>query len=181
MRSPRLALLSASPRFVFASLAAALVLTVAGCGGGGGGGGNKPVPTADVVDKYIGSWLAPCDATGANTSETDLLTLTKTSATTVSFTDTRTTYATNNCTGAGTTQPKETGTATWVGTKTTTDKGQTVDKIDISINGVAQTEHQIVTIGSDGKFYSGLDPSDGGTVDANGYPNTLQATGSTKQ
>ena len=36
-------------------------------------------------------------------------------------------------------------------------------------------------IGADGKFYSGVQASDGGAVDANGYPTTLQATGSTKQ
>jgi hypothetical protein len=169
--------LSTSPRLVLASFAAGLVLAVAGCGGGGGGGSN-PTPTpADVVDKYIGSWLSSCDVTGPDTSETELLTLKKKTATSVSFTDTNTNYATNNCSGAGTAQPAETGTATWNGTKTTT-AGQTVDKIDIAIDGMAGTQKQIVMIGSDGKFYTG---DENGTVDASGYPNTLQATGSTKQ
>lgn len=209
MRTIRLAVLSCIPRFALAALAAAaLLVPLAGCGGGDGGGGgtgSNPLGSgsssgsgsgsgtgsggsgsgggtttqAAVVDKYIGTWVSTCDNTGPGSSRRESLTLKKASATSVTFTDTQTNYASGDCSGNSTGTQTNTGTANWVGTKTAS--GQTVDEIDIAQDGKAGLMKQIVVIEADGKFYSGVQASDGGTVDANGYPNTLQPTGSTRQ
>lgn len=196
------------PRCVLAALAAAMLLTLAGCGGGGDGtastgtstgaglgtsagtgsgtgtgtggtgtGSGTTTTTADVVDKYVGTWVQ-CKANGSTSSSSDSLTITKSTATTVSFSDTHKDFATTNCSGTAGGTSSQAGTATWVGTKMV--GSLTVDEINIQPTG-QPLQKQIIVIESDGKLYSGVQASDGGTVDANGYPNTLESTGSTKQ
>lgn len=200
----------ASTRTKSALIGSALILVLGGCGGGGGGGtsttaagttantsgtgsgttttgsgggtgssGSGSTTTAAVVDKYVGSWLSTCNVqTSASTRE--LLTLAKTSDTTVSFTSVRTTYATLDCSGTGTVTKNETGAGTWVGTKTI--GTQTVDEVTTLQTGSTTVQKQVLVIGSDGKLYMGIQAGDpGAVIDANGYPSTLQATGDTKQ
>lgn len=205
MRTIDLAVLSCTPRFALASFVTALLLALAGCGGGGDGGtgsnssvfgtgstsgsgsgtgtgsttGTGSGTTTAVVDKYVGTWLATCDNTGPSSSQRESLTLKKATATSVTFTDTQTNYGTGDCSGSSTGTQTHTGSANWIGTKTAS--GQNVDEIEIAQDGQAGTTKQIVVIEADGKFYSGVEASDGGTVDVDGYPDTLQPTGSTKQ
>jgi hypothetical protein len=172
-------------------LAGALALAVlAACGGGGGGdgtgltsltggtdsnGSTGSTTSAAVVDKYVGTWVL-CRPTGSMGSEREDLTLVKASDTMVDFSSTNTAFATTDCSGAQTGSQTDSGTATFVGSEALgTD---TVDKIDIVQNGTPSK--QVVVIRADGKFYSGVDVSSGGPVDANGYPTTLEADGSTK-
>jgi hypothetical protein len=148
---------------------------------GGGAGGTTTTTTGGttttsaVVDKYIGTWVS-CKATGASSSEQETLVLQKASDTTVNTSSSVKSFPNTTCSGTGTAAPTDSGTATWVGTKLV--GSETVDEINI-VQG-AITIKQIVVIRSDGKLYSGVEASSGGSVDANGYPTTLEATGSTK-
>lgn len=146
----------------------------------GGGGGTTTTTggtttTSAVVDKYIGTWVS-CKATSASSSEQETLVLQKASDTTVNTSSSVKSFPTTNCSGTGTAQPTDSGTATWVGTKLV--GSETVDEINI-VQGTT-TIKQIVLIRSDGKLYSGVEAVSGGPVDANGYPTTLETTGSTK-
>jgi hypothetical protein len=108
---------------VLALMASALVA----CGGGGGGGGAAPA--ADSTDKFVGVWTENCQVRPTSSSR-NILTLTKTGATTLSFSNTNNTFnLSTNCTGP--TNPQTTtGTYTLNGQKPI--GASTVDKVDIA-------------------------------------------------
>lgn len=150
---------------------AALLLTLAACGGGGGGDGDS----LSALAKYVGTWRN-CAPAGAN-SELDTMTITKTSDTTGTFSSTWSMHAGAGCTGAATESGVESGTITWVGTKTV--GTETVDKLDVAMG--TQTEKQIAVVHADGSFHTGI-PADepGSNPDAQGYPGAIDPNGYTK-
>lgn len=90
----------------------------------------------------------------------------------VSFSYTFIDYSAANCGGSVTDSGSGSGTATLAGTKMI--DGYLVDKIDIVEDGL--TEKQVVTI-IGGQLVVGRSAADGGQVDADGYPTTLDYGG----
>jgi hypothetical protein len=161
---------------------------VASCGGGDGDpaagtststtatSATDTTATSGVVDKYVGTWIGPCVSVGASEWEREAFTITKTGDTTFTFSSVNSIYASSSCSGTPTRSDSGTGTGTMRGTKTIgTD---TVDKIDIVENG---TVHKEVVLIKDGKLYNGRAASEGGSVDSEGYPATLETNGNTRQ
>jgi hypothetical protein len=152
---------------------ATLVAALTACGGGGGGDGDDL--TAASIAKYVGTWRS-CVPAGAN-SELDLLTITKTSETTGTFSSTQTTHAGAGCTGAATDAVTESGSLTWSGTKTV--GTETVDKLDLAVG--TQTQKQIAAVHADGSFHTGIPVGEpGSNPDAEGYPGALDPNAYTK-
>lgn len=180
---------------VLRSLGTVGLVVLASCGGGSGTGttsnssggsgtgatttaaGGGGTSTSAVVDKYVGTWVGPCSSTGTSTAEIEMLALQKVTDTSMNATDTQNNYNSLNCSGGPVTTKTNTSAGTWVGSKTIA-SGETVDEINVVQNG--QTQKQIIVIKADGKLYTGLQAPDG-TVDTNGYPNTLDPKGMTKQ
>lgn len=162
--------------------ACALTLATA-CGGGGDTTAttttttatpSDTTATASAVDKYVGSWSG-CFARGTGSGR-ETLTITKTGETTGSFTFSGSAYASADCSGASTGSETGSGTATFKGTKTI--GADTVDKIDSLEASVV--EKQVLLI-KNGQLVSGVSAADGGSVDSEGYPNTLDTEPLTKQ
>jgi hypothetical protein len=160
---------------------------LASCGGGGSGGGSVDTTapasgydqtagvTAGDASRYAGTWVA-CNSTGATTSEREVVVLTATGANTVSFSDTSSVYSGVNCTGSVGSSSSKTGTLAFAGTKTVgTD---TVDKGLMTRDGVQKKNIFLVTATT---LKTGRAAEDGGTLDADGYPNTLDTNGLTRQ
>lgn len=165
--------------------ALAVLALVTACGGGGGSSDatatpstTTPTPTPVVAtdsSRYAGTW-ALCRSSGATSSERETLAFTATSATTLAFTETNTAFASLNCAGAAGTTKTNTGTASFTGTKTVgTD---TVDKVIVTQG--TQTQKQIVLVTAT-TLRTGKAAEDGGVVDADGYPTTLETNAFTKQ
>ena len=160
---------------------------LASCGGGGSGGGsvNTTVPAsgydqtpgtaAGDASRYAGTWIS-CNSTGTTTSEREVVVLTATGTNTISFSDTSSAYSGVNCTGSVGSSSSKTGTLAFAGTKTVgTD---TVDKGLMTRDGVQKKNIFLVTATT---LRSGRAAEDGGTLDADGYPNTLDTNGLTRQ
>ena len=131
-------------------------------------------PAANDATRYSGTWAA-CHPGGTD-SEGETLVITATSATTLAVTSTDTKFASTNCAGAGGATKTSTGSAAFVGTKTV--DADTVDKV-IYTEGT-QTQKQILLVTATA-LKVGRQQSDGGVLDADGYPTTLATTGLTKQ
>ena len=127
-----------------------------------------------VVDKYIGTWVACAPADGG--FERDTLALNKSGASTMVFSETRFNFPSPDCTGNGT-QVGDTATGSFLFVGTKTIGGQTVDKIDITTTGSGTRTRQVIVIASDAKLHFGLTSS----VDANGYPDSLDSVGWVRQ
>lgn len=140
-------------------------------------GSTQVIPTltgASPVDKYVGTWTA-CFTTGTS-SDRETFTISKTGTTTASITGTDNRFASTNCTGTVTSTGTQSNTATWRDTKTLgTD---TVDKIDLIEQGVLVKS---VVVIKNGQLYTGRDVRDGGSVDSEGYPTSLDSVPYTRQ
>lgn len=164
-----------------AILAGVSALTLlAACGGGGDATTatstttTTTTSTASAVDKYVGTWSG-CFAEGSG-SQRETITITKSSDAVASYSFSGSGYASADCSGAATSSDSGSGTATMVGTKTI--GSETVDKVDMA-EGSLSEKQVLAIVGS--KLVSGVTAADGGTVDADGYPNTLDTDGLTKQ
>ena len=142
-------------------------------------GSTQVTPTlagASPVDKYVGTW-SHC-VTEVTGSFRDTFTIVKTGTFTASSTGTDTIYASStNCSGTATSSKATSGfTVTWRDTKTLgTD---TVDKIDGIEQGVPVK--QVVVI-KNGQLYTGRSVRDGGSVDSEGYPTSLDSNPYSRQ
>ena len=161
--------------------ALAVLALVTACGGGGSSSDAPatPTPTPPVVatdsSRYVGTW-AQCHSTGATTSARETIVITAPSATTVAFTQTETTYASLNCAGAAAATTTSTGTGVFVGTKTV--GADTVDKVNVTQRTTTNKQILLVTATT---LKTGKGANDGGVVDADGYPTTLETVSFTKQ
>jgi hypothetical protein len=138
-------------------------LLLAACGGG------DDAPAPDAADKYVGTWVMSCAATGANSSESETVVVAKSTPTTVSATLTMSTFANATCSGAGTPS---------VNTAAVTIDGQTT----VTYNGAPQQVDQLTAVvtGPDAGTYKWLgtvvgnelviDFEDDGTPSATTYP-----------
>ena len=129
---------------------------------------------ASPVDKYVGTW-SQCfnEATG---SARDTFTLSKTGTFTASAPGTDTIYASPNCSGTATTKATSGTTVTFQGTKTL--GTETVDKVDLIQQGVFVKS---VVVIKNGQLYVGRTFRDGGSVDSEGYPTSLEPIPYTRQ
>lgn len=169
-------------QYLIVGVAALALLT--GCGGGGDGSGTAgtttttttttTTSTASAVDKYVGTWSGCFAGVGGSFKET--ITITKSSDTVASYSFIGAEYASADCSGTSTGGDSGSGTATMVGTKTI--GSETVDKVDMVESSLS--EKQVLAIVG-AELVSGVAAADGGTVDADGYPNTLNGDGLTKQ
>lgn len=144
------------------TLALAALLTA--CGGGG---------DSDFAgDKYIGTW-AMCRQTGTAQWEKETLTITAgTTPNTLAFTSSTAAYFNAQCTGAFGTPQLESGTiGSFNGTKTI--GFDTVDQVFIGNGGLGEKQVLVIRTTNPLTLFTGRSASDGGTLDANGYPTTL--------
>lgn len=171
-----------SPMRKMISLAPSLALAVllGACGGGGGGTGSGTTGlgtvTAGDASRYVGTWSS-CSSTGTSTSERDTVVITATGASTLAFTDSQTSFSAAGCTGTAGTPTSSTGTVVFTGT-TKTVGSSTVDKATITQGTSVNKQIFLVTATT---LNTGRQAGDGGTVDADGYPNTLDSQVLTKQ
>jgi hypothetical protein len=79
----------------------AMTATLAACGGGGGSTAANPNPpvTADVVDKYVGTWVACYPNAAGTRSSKDTIVITKSSATSMVVDAKGDDFANASCTG----------------------------------------------------------------------------------
>ena len=165
-----------------------VAVALASCGGGDSPAATTTATTtpttttpasvalaATDATRYSGNW-AVCRGTGAATSARETIAITATSATTLAFTDTETLFAALNCTGAAGTTKTSTGTVAFNGTKTV--GADTVDKVIVTQG--TQTQKQILLVTAT-TLKTGKGGSDGGPIDADGYPTTFDGTPFTKQ
>ena len=160
----------------------AVVVFLASCGGGS----NDPAPTASTTPtppaatalKYAGTWVG-CFPNGTASARNTLV-LTQSTTASISATQTDTNYAAASCAGAAGTTTTNSSTGTVDGTKTIgTD---TVDKVTITQSGrPAQKQVLLVKGTAPVMLFVGKQAADGGAVDAEGYPATLETLGLTKQ
>jgi hypothetical protein len=172
------------------SAVSALAL-LASCGGGGDGSTapsttatTAPTTTtststststsADVADKYVGTWVG-CSAAGSGSQqETDVIS--KQNATTIGATVSNVSFAAPGCSGPAGTTKNQIGTAVFVGTKTI--GTSTVDEV-IFTSGANVQKNVVLATATTLTF--GVQAQSGGTVDADGYPTTLDSGSLTKQ
>lgn len=146
---------------VFPGLALAALLTACG-------GGDDDPPFA--ADKYVGTW-SMCTSTGATTSEKETLILVRgTAINTLDFTSSTTAHFAAGCTGFFGTPQTQTGTVTFNGTKVI--GNETVDRVFIG-GGLGEKQVLVVRATSPQTMTTGRSSSEGGTLDADGYPTTL--------
>lgn len=156
-------------RSYFACMALVAAAALTACGGGGGDDGGSNDPRADAIDKYVGTWSNCFADSGVSARLT--ATFTKTSATVGNYTLTAVGYPSTNCTGtspAGASST-DTGTAALQGTKAI--GAETVDRI--LFTSPTQGQDKQVAVIRNQQLVLGLSADDGGAVDAEGYPNTL--------
>ena len=131
-------------------------------------------PAANDATRYSGTW-AVCHPGGTD-SEGEILAINATSATTLAVTSTDTKFASLNCAGPAGATKTSTGTAAFVGTNIV--GADTVDKV-IYTQGT-QTQKQILLVTAT-TLKVGRQQSDGGVLDADGYPTTFDTIPLTKQ
>lgn len=129
---------------------------------------TQTFPGASPVDKYVGSWSKCSRGTGSTDSEKETVTIAKAGSTTASAANSTVHYASTNCSGAVTRSRSATLAVTFCGTKIV--GADTADKIEISEAGVVRLT---VVLVRNGGPYSGREASDGGGVDSEGYPTSL--------
>jgi len=160
---------------------------LASCGGGGDGPAattaatttTTPTPTALAAgdaSRYVGTWSV-CTSTGASTSRKETTVITATGPSSLNFTDTEINFAAAGCTGTAGAPSTSAGTVVFNGT-TKTVGTSTVDKGTTTQGTTVQKQIFLVTATT---LNSGKTVADGGTVDADGYPNSLDSGVLTKQ
>ena len=134
------------------------------------------LPEASPVDKYVGTW-SHCFTEGTGSAR-DTFTIVKTGTFTGSSTGTDTRYASSaTCSGAATSSKATSGnTITWRGTKTL--GADTVDKIELVEQGVLG---KTVVVIKNGLLFTGRDVRDGGSLDSEGYPTSLDPNSYSRQ
>ena len=159
------------------SAVSALVL-VASCGGGGDGPAATTTTTtttptttttsADVADKYVGAW-GGCSVSG-NSSERETIAFSKQNATTLGVSASNVKYAAAGCSGTPGTTTNQAGTLVLGGTATigtsTVDKGVFTTGLEVQKQVFLATATTLLL---------GRAANDGGPVDADGYPTTLDS------
>jgi hypothetical protein len=151
----------------------ALSLSVAGllasCGGDDDG---------VEIAKYLGTW-ARCSATGVATSEKETFVITEGSGDTLVVADTHIAYGAPACAGPGGIPDTTTQNISFNGTKVIgTD---TVDRVFVGLGGLGRKQVLLVKGISPVTLTTGRDSSEGGTLDSDGYPTTLESSSLTKQ
>jgi hypothetical protein len=157
-----------------------VAVLLAACGGGGASSSvddsaavaataAAATPAGVDATRYAGSW-GSCSSTGNGASETEAFVITATSTDSFAFNDTTTSYASADCSGAaGAITGSTSGTFVFSGTKILgTD---TVDE-GILTQGTNAPQKQIL-LATATTIRTGRMVQDGGTLDADGYPNTL--------
>ncbi len=145
----------------------ALAALLSACGGGG---------DSDFAgDKYIGTW-AMCTSTatgiGIPTWEKETLSITAgTTPNTLAFASSNATYFNAECTGAFGTPQLESGTVTFNGTKVI--GFDTVDRVFIASGGLGEKQVLVIRTTNPLTLLTGRSSGEGGTLDSEGYPNTL--------
>ncbi len=152
-------------RQFFACLSILSAVALTACGGGSDGGSSDP------IDKYIGSW-GNCYVSGAASAKV-VATFTKTSAATGNYSLVANGYASTNCSGAVAASSTDTGTAVLQGSKTI--GAETVDKV-IFTSRTDGPAKQVVVVRGQQQLLLGRAAVDGGPVDADGYPTTLDTS-----
>lgn len=143
------------------SLASVLVLALlAGCGGS---------DDADLA-RYIGTWATCTPGTGTAT-EKETLTLGTQSGNTLQFVSSTSIYLGPNCTGTSTILPPTTGTVAFNGSKAI--GTEVVDKVIVTHDGTSDKDVVLVRSVSALTLLTGLTANQGGAVDAEGYPVSL--------
>jgi hypothetical protein len=131
--------------------------------------GTKTISSTIVtgIDSYVGTWVACTINPGGTSSEKEVITFTKTSATTLSWVDTLTTHNGSLCAGTGSNSETDRGTLQTLGTKLA--DGLSVDKVQVTstaisttpINGASFTGKTITVISGNlfrfGDYTRGLD------------------------
>lgn len=161
----------------------AVVFFLASCGGGGDDGPapatsttTTTTPAPGDASRYVGTWSA-CVSTGASTSRKETVVITATGPSTLAFTQSETNFAAAGCAGTAGTPSTSSGTVAFTGT-TKTVGTSTVDKGTVTEGTTVQKQIFLVTATT---LNSGKSVADGGTVDADGYPNSLDSGVLTKQ
>lgn len=139
-----------------------------------GGDTSGATVTAAAIDKYVGTWIE-CYANNPGSGR-EVITISRVDATTASFSQVGTLYASSDCSGAGTADGTKTGTVVLTGT--TTIGTDTVDKGTLTEGTTTEKQVFLVTATT---LRTGVSPQDGGVLSADGYPTTLDATGLTRQ
>ena len=167
-----------------------VVALLAACGGGGDDGPATATPstttttpatttTTTAAAKYVGTWVG-CFPNGTNASSRETLVLTQQGPDSLSGATTKTNFAAASCGGAAGITKTDSSTVALAGTKTigadTVDKGILTQK-----DQPPQKQVLLVKGTAPAMLFSGKGPEDGGTVDAEGYPTTLQSLGYSKQ
>ena len=152
-------------------VAAAAVAVLSACGGGGDDAGLEPgtIGAGDAVDKYVGTWSG-CFAVGAG-SLREVIVITRSSATTGAFTWTETAHTGTTCAGAATDSDNGSGTFVMNGTKIL--GADTVDKVTVTEGSAVEKQVFLVKGAAPAMLSLGRAALDGGAVDAEGYPTTL--------
>ena len=165
---------------IYVALSMAVLALLAACGGGGdstpatavsGTTPTPPVATTDVADKYIGTWTVCVAGTAPSpgSSSRETLIFTKASATSIAYAFTQTNHTGTVCTSTPTSRFEDTGTSTFVGTKTV--GSMVVDTAkDVSSAQPTVEAKGIYAIAVTGQLRVGDDNS---AKDANGYPTAL--------
>ena len=175
---------------ILALAAAAVATMLAACGGGGGGGdadatsatatagteaaGATTSASTDIASRYAGTW-GGCFATGPASSRRETLVITQQGADTASFSFAEVNYAALDCAGTAGATSTDAGTIAFSGTKT-----MGADTVDKGIVTQADGAQKQVFLATATTLSFGREPGDGGTLDADGYPTTLDANPMTR-
>jgi len=153
---------------------------LASCGGGGDDAPAAASTTPDAtpgssaqLSSFAGTWVG-CFSEGT-TSERETLVFTQQGADTFSAVSTGAHYAGAGCTGTVTSTSSESGTVTFTGTKTI--GADTVNKFIFTASGSQPTKNVALVQGTNPVTLTfGKEVQDGGVLDAEGYPTTLEST-----
>ncbi len=147
---------------------------LAACGGGDDTSSGTPVVTADVADKYVGTW-AMCVPSGSSSYKITL-TGSKLTAISISYTYSETIHGNGTCSGAGTPDYSEAGSILYQGTKTigsdVVDKGEGTVSFENGVPITPRVEKDISLVSGTTLFFGDEDAG----LDPDGYPNALFKT-----
>jgi hypothetical protein len=165
-----------------------VAVLLAACGGGGGVDDSAAAASATAtvtatatpggVDatRYAGAW-GSCSSIGNGASEQESIVITATSASSFDFIDTTTSYAAPGCAGAAGAITKSTsGTVVFTGTKTVA-----TDTVDAGILTQGTDSRKQIFLATATTITTGRMAQDGGVLDADGYPTTLDPNGLVRQ
>ena len=146
----------------------AMTATLAACGGGGSAA-PTPVVAADVVDKYVGTWLACVPNASGARSYKDVVVITKSSATSLIADGKYEDFANASCSGTPTSAPMiSKDREDFKGTKTI--GADTVDKFEETDLLVSSPAYKQIILISGNKLILGAGFA---AKDADGYPVAL--------